>query len=184
MLSEGSAHYGAKTYRYDAAGRRTRMTWRDGFFVVYDYNVTGEMTQIRERNGTTDDPVTSGVGVLATFGYDSRGRRISLTRGNGTTTTYAYDDASRLSQLVLNPAGTASDLSVTFAYNPASQIVSNTRSNDAYSFAPAAGATSSTINGLNQVTAHGTGSVTYDGRGNIASEGGRTFGYSSENLLT
>jgi len=68
--------------------------------------------------------------------------------------------------------------------NPAAQIVSNTRSNEAYSFAPSAGATSSTVNGLNQLSLHGGASVTHDARGNITAEGGRTFGYSSENLLT
>ncbi|MEA3015410.1 MAG: hypothetical protein QOI38_132 [Sphingomonadales bacterium] len=182
VLSEGSSGYGAKTYRYDAAGRRTRMTWRDSFFVVYDYNVTGEMTQIRERNGSTDDPVTSGAGVLATFGYDSRGRRISLTRGNGAVTTYAYDNASRLSELVQNPDGTARDLSVTFAYNPSSQIVSSTRSNE--SFATLAPTTASaTVNGRNQLTNTGGLTVSHDARGNIDALGSVGFTYTAENRL-
>jgi RHS repeat-associated protein len=164
---------------WDLAGRRTRITHPGGtYYVDQDYLVTGEMITIRENGATT------GLGVIAAFAYDSLGRRISLTRGNGTTTTYAYDNASRLSQLVQNPLGTAQDLTLGFAYNPASQIVSNTRSNDAYTFTPAAGTTSSTVNGLNQLTLHGGASVTHDARGNITAEGGRTFGYSSENLLT
>ncbi|MEA3015888.1 MAG: hypothetical protein QOI38_610 [Sphingomonadales bacterium] len=182
VLSEGSSGYGAKTYRYDAAGRRTRMTWRDGFFVVYDYNVTGEMTQIRERSGTTDDPVTSGVGVLATFGYDSRGRRISLTRGNGATTTYSYDNASRLTELVQNPYGTANDLTLGFAYNPASQIVSSSRSNETFATLVPTTA-SATVNGLNQLTNTGGLTVSHDARGNIDALGSVTFTYTAENRL-
>ena len=170
---------GTVASEWDLAGRRTRITHPGGtYFVDQDYLVTGEMSAIRE-NGAT-----SGLGVIATFAYDSRGRRISLTRGNGAVTTYAYDNASRLSQLVQNPGGTAQDLTLGFAYNPANQIVSNSRSNEAYSVSPSAATTASTVNGLNQLTLHGGASVTHDARGNITAEGGRTFGYSSENLLT
>jgi YD repeat-containing protein len=59
----------------DLAGRRTRITHPDGFFVQQDYLITGEMTRIRERDGTGNVPVESGVGVLATYGYDQLGRR-------------------------------------------------------------------------------------------------------------
>ena len=137
---------GSVTSTWDLAGRRTRITHPGGtYYVDQEYLVTGEMTAIRENGAST------GLGVIAAFAYDSLGRRISLTRGNGTTASYSYDNASRLSQLVQNPLGTAQDLTLGFTYNPASQIVSNTRSNDAYTFTPAAGATSSTVNGLNQL---------------------------------
>ena len=54
---------------YDLAGRRTRLTWPDSFYVDYDHLVTGEVSAVRE-NGAT-----SGVGVLATYAYDDLGRR-------------------------------------------------------------------------------------------------------------
>jgi len=50
------------------------------------------------------------------------GHRVSLTRGNGAVTSYSYDNVSRLSQLVHNPAGTSYDLTIDLSYNPASQI--------------------------------------------------------------
>lgn len=71
------------TNAFDLAGRRTRITHPDGFYVDQDYLVTGDVSYIRE-NGAT-----SGVGVLAAFAYDDLGRRVSLTRGNGTVTGYA-----------------------------------------------------------------------------------------------
>ncbi|NWG52968.1 MAG: hypothetical protein HXY28_04550 [Hydrogenophilaceae bacterium] len=43
----------------DAASRRTRITWPEAFYAVYDYDVVGAITAIRE-NGAT-----SGAGVLA-----------------------------------------------------------------------------------------------------------------------
>ena len=105
-------------------------------------------------------------------------------RGNGTVTTYSYDAASRLSQLVQDVGGTAQDLTLGFAYTPAGQIAANTRSNEAYSVAPVVGTASSAVDGRNRLTQHAGAAPTYDNRGNLATEGGRTFNYSSENLLT
>ncbi len=54
QISEQS-NWTTRTSQYDLTGRRTRLTWGDGFFVSYDYNVTGEVTAIRE-NGTARRP--------------------------------------------------------------------------------------------------------------------------------
>ena len=57
-----------------------------------------------------ENGATSGIGVLATFGYDQLGRRETLTLGNGDVTSYRYDAVSRLDRLTLDLAGTASAL--------------------------------------------------------------------------
>ena len=171
---------GTVASEYDPAGRRTRIVYPDGFFVDQDHLVTGELARIRE-NGAT-----SGIGVLATFGYDDQGRRTSLTRGNGTVTSYGYDAVSRLAALGQDLAGTAHDLTLGFAYNPASQIAAHTRSNDAYAWlGHGGGTTASAANGLNQIAVHGGVALGHDARGNLTSDPtiGRTYGYSSENLL-
>jgi RHS repeat-associated protein len=170
---------GTMSSQYDLAGRRTRLTWPDGVFVDQDHNLTGEVTAIRE-NGAT-----SGVGLLATFTYDALGRRTLLTRGNGTTTGYGYDPVSRLAPLTHDLAGTGADVTLGFAYNPASQIFSNARSNDAYGWrGQVAGSTASTANGLNQLTASGASSRVHDAKGNMTFDGATHFAYSSQNLLT
>jgi len=171
LTKDDHVAFGAKTFDYDLAGRRTRMTWRDGFYVDYDYFVTGETAYIRE-NGAT-----SGVGVLATFGYDDLGRRTSLLRGNDTSTTYTPDPVSRLSALANTfPADTSKNLSLGFSYNAASQIVQNVRGNDLYSWTGhGSGNTASTVNGLNQLTAVGALTPAYDTKGNMA-VGGRCAG--------
>jgi YD repeat-containing protein len=46
-----------------------------------------------------ENGASSGVGVLATHAYDPLGRRLSLTRGNSSSTAYQYDGASRLTSL-------------------------------------------------------------------------------------
>ena len=124
--------------------------------------------------------------MLAIYGYDDLGRRTSLARGNGTTTGYQYDPVSRLSQMIHNLGGsaTAHDLTLGFAYNPASQIVSVSRSNDLYAWTRhGSGTTSTTANGRNQL-ASWNAPLTYDSKGNLTSDGTNGFAYSSENLLT
>jgi YD repeat-containing protein len=122
LLAENSNWYGSVRSQYDAAGRRWKLIWPDGFFVTYEHLVTGETAAIREY----------GSALLAGFGYDGLGRRTSLIRGNGTSTTYAYDPASRLAALTQELAGAGGDLALGLGYNPASQIVSESRSNELY----------------------------------------------------
>ena len=173
---------GSATSAYDLAGRRTQLTYPgSGLYVNTDYLVTGEPTAIRE-NGAT-----SGVGVLATYAYDNLGNRTGVTFGNGAAQAFTYDAVSRLASLTNDLSGTTNDLSVTFAYNPASQIASTVRTGDAYAYtAMGNGSTAFTQNGLNQQITIGGSSATWDARGNLTAEpqSGKTYGYSSENLLT
>ncbi len=163
---------------YDLAGNRVSTVWPDSFYVTYDRLVTGEVSAVRE-NGAT-----SGIGVLATYGYDDLGNRTGIARGNGTTTSYGVDPVSRLTSLTHDLASTVNDLSLGFAYNPASQIASITRSNDSYAWTGSANVDRAyAINGLNQMTNVGSGVVGYDVRGNLTSTGNNSYTYSSENLL-
>ena len=174
IVSNGSNWYGTARSQYDLGGRRTRLTHRDGFFVAYEYLTTGETTAIRENGGL----------ALATFGYDDLERRTSLTRGNGTVTSYAYDPVSRLRSLTQDVGGADKDLSLGFGYNPASQIASATRSNDGYSFTEQANGTTATrANGLNQLAHLNATPFTYDGRSNMTHNGVRAFGYTAENRV-
>jgi len=178
-LTSATSPLGTVSYQYDLAGHRTRVTWPDSFYVAYDYDLTGAMTAARE-NGAT-----SGAGLLATFAYDDLGRRTSLTRGNGVVTSYGYDAVSRLASLSLDLAGTANDQSWSFSWNPASQAVSRTRTNSLYDFpTPAAGVTSNTANGLNQLATVAGVPMSYDPRGNLSGDGAKSYGYSVDNLLT
>jgi YD repeat-containing protein len=126
----------------------------------------------------------SGVGALAAFAYDDLGRRISLTRGNGTVTSYAYDAASRLSSLGHDLAGAAQDLTLGFGYNPAGQIVGATRSNDLYAWTGhGSGSTSTPADGLNRIAAVGSGIPAYDARQHDRGRPRQDFGFDSENRI-
>jgi hypothetical protein len=108
-----------------------------------------------------------------------------ITRGNGAVTNYHYDAVSRLDQLVQNLNGTANDVTFGYSYNPAGEIVSSTRSNDAYSFTGHANANIvDSVNGLNQVPNSGGASVVHgDGRGNITAIGATGYAYTTEDRL-
>lgn len=172
--------FGTITRTFDLAGRLTRTTWWDGFFIDYDRLVTGDLATVRE-NGAT-----SGVGVLASFAYDAIGGRTGVTRGNGTTTAYTYDNVERLSSLSHDLGGSTNDVSTTFSYNPADQIASQTRSNDLYAWTGhGSGSTASVANGLNQLAAVGGAATAHDTRGNLTLDptSGKSYGYTAENML-
>jgi len=176
--TSASGPLGTNVYQYDAAGRRIRLTYPDAFYVTYDYDVTGNVTAIRE-NGAA-----SGIGVLGVYGYDDLGRRTSLTRGNGTVTNYTFDPVSRLASLAHDVAGTTRDITLTLSYSPSSQLSAVTRSNDAYAWNGHYNVDRPyTANGLNQLTAAGATALGYDTRGNLTTSGTNTLSYSSENLL-
>lgn len=173
-----SGPLGTMQSMWDLAGRRIRLTWPDTAYIVYDRMVTGEVSAIRE-NGAA-----SGVGVLATYGYNDLGRRSSTTRGNSTSTIYGYDAISRLNSLSHDLYSTPWDVTWSLSYNPASQLSSVTRSNEGYAYSSAAaGSRTATTNGLNQATALGSMGLGYDAKGNITSIGSNAYTYSSENLL-
>ncbi len=173
---------GTASYTYDAAGRRTQLTYPGtGLFVNTDYLVTGEVTKVRENGATT------GVGVLATYTYDNLGNRLSTTFGNGAVQAFTFDPVSRLSQLTNDLSGTTNDLTATFAYSPASQIASTVRTGDTYAWTGHGnGSTAFVQNGLNQQTNIGGAAAAWDTKGNLVTEPqtAKTYGYSSENLLT
>ena len=181
QITATSGPLGTVSSSYDAAGRRTSMIYPGGALTVtYDYDVTGNVTAIRE-NGAT-----SGVGVLAAYAYDDLGRRTSVTFGNGSVQSFGYDAVSRLSTLTndLGGAATAQDLTQAFSYNPASQIASVTRSNDAYAWAAHYNVDRGYVaDGLNRIMNVGSTAFAYDGRGNLTSDGANSFTYTAENLL-
>ncbi|MFN3818962.1 RHS repeat-associated core domain-containing protein [Blastomonas sp.] len=178
QLTETSAWLGTTSWTYDLAGRMTRQTWDDYFYVTYDHLLTGEVSHIRETGAT------SGVGVLGIYAYDDLGRRISLTRGNGTVTGYSYDPVPRLTALIHDLAGTAHDVGFSYGHNPAGQMISSTRDNDAYAWTQHYNVNRSyTANGLNQYSAVAGLSPSYDARGNLTSTGSGSYTYTVDNML-
>jgi RHS repeat-associated protein len=170
---------------WDAAGRRTNVTWPDLYSVSYWYNTAGDLAWISDSTGSN----------LAAMGYDDLGRRTWIVREPalsdpnwyGATTWFGYDAASRLSSFRhdLGGTGTTYDIAVWLARNPAGQLTNLSRDNAVYAWTPSASATTNyTANGLNQYTAVGGATVANDARGNMTSDGAQTYAYDFDNRLT
>jgi RHS repeat-associated protein len=143
---EGSYGKGKLTRLNDATGQTT-----------YQYNAAGELTQ----------QVNSVVGVTyaTSWGYDSAGRRTSMTYPNGLTLNYGYDSYGRLANVTSNLGGTWATVVDSLLYQPA------TDSNYAWRFG----------NGLARLVTQDT-----DGRiTQLASPGvhGLSFGYTTTNTI-
>jgi RHS repeat-associated protein len=165
------------TFGYDAAGNRTRLTFPDSIAFEYDFDSLNRMWKIRENGANT------GPGVLATITWDPLSRRDFSTRGNGTSTDYGYDAASRLNALTQDLALTAKDLSRSFTHNTAGQIRTRNSVGTTYDWiAPTANKTY-VSDGLNRYSAVSGTTFDYDANGNLTSDGTRAFTYDIENRL-
>lgn len=164
------------TYLYDADGNRTRVTFPDGNYVSYSYDGLDRPSLIQRNNTAT----------LASYDYNAAGQRSGFSNGTGgaITTSYGYDGIGRLASLTNTPVVAGYANQYTFGYNPASQITSLTRSNDAFAFTGTYNVNRAyTANGLNQYTAAGSAAFTYDLNGNLTSDGTNSYTYDIENRL-
>ncbi|WP_422058504.1 RHS repeat-associated core domain-containing protein [Sphingomonas sp.] len=158
-------------YEWDAGGNRTRVTHPDGVYFTSTYDGLDRLTAILE-GGTTQ---------VAAISYDSQGRRSGSTRGS-VVSSYGYDGLSRLNSLTDNLAGTANDVTLSFTHNPASQIVTRGRSNDAYRFTGYVNVDRTyAVNGLNQYTTAGSATFCHDANGNLTLDGASAYKYDVEN---
>jgi len=86
-------------YRYDAAGRRTGLTYPDGRQAGWAYDGAGRAVALTETDGGTWTATRNGAGALrglalpngerAGWAYDAAGRPISTTLVSGTTTVFS-----------------------------------------------------------------------------------------------
>ncbi|HEX5182039.1 MAG TPA: RHS repeat-associated core domain-containing protein [Allosphingosinicella sp.] len=161
---------------YDADGNRTQLQGDGGYSANFDYDGLDRMS----------DAVVAGT-RLASISYDQLGRKGSLGEGFGasySTTSYAYDGASRLQTMTHDLAGTINDQVLGFSYNPASQMVSRTRSNSGWEYTEQVqGSKNYAVNGLNQYLTAGPNVYSYDANGNLKSDGINTYVYDAENRL-
>ncbi|MBN8809642.1 MAG: RHS repeat-associated core domain-containing protein [Sphingomonas sp.] len=164
------------SYQYDADGNRTSMTFPDGVVFRYQYDSMDRFTYADTASGL----------YLAGMGYRPEGTINYKSLGYNAATYPQYDGIDRLTTLnnAFNGGGGANDVTATFAYNPANQIVTGTRNNNAYAFTGYVSLSRSYVaNGLNQYTSAGPASFAYDANGNLTGDGTSTYTYDVENRL-
>lgn len=164
------------SYLYDAAGNRSRITHPDSAYFTYAYDGLNRLTLTQESGSTS----LVGVSYAAHGGLIAR----SGEAGAAGVTDLQYDGLQRPSVIAHNLPGSSGDVSWSFGRNPASQLTSVTRDNDAYAWTGAVSVTRAyAVNGLNQYTAAGSASFTYDANGNLTSDGTNAYVYDVENRL-
>ena len=166
------------THSYDAASNRTRIQHPDASATWFD-TVYDAMNRASTASWTKSSVTTP----FLTIGYDDRGRRSSIQR-KVAKTVYTYQADDELLTLKQDFNGATDDVTSTFTYNPAGQLKSDTRDNDAYAW-PGAVALDRpyTVNGLNQYTAAGGTNFTYDANGNLVTDNVNSYVYDAENRL-
>jgi RHS repeat-associated protein len=123
--------------------------------------------------------------VLINYGYDTHGRPKTQTTAGGATTTLGYDSISRVNQINHNFNGSARDLTLGFAYNPAGQLVEQNVNNGHFVHLGQTGQMGAySVNGLNQYTIIDGAIINHDANGNLKSDGVNTYTYDVENRLT
>jgi RHS repeat-associated protein len=138
--------------------------------VTYQYDVASRLIQVAQGSLT--------VGI----GYDAAGRRTSLTYPNGTSTTYSYDNANRLTAITHNgPSGLIESLN--YVYDAAGNRIGLTRTNGTASLLPNAVASAS-YDAANEQTQFSGATLTYDQNGNLTNDGTNTYTWDARNRLT
>jgi RHS repeat-associated protein len=167
----------AITSIYNLDNLRTRAT-PDGQAFTYDYDTRDRLAGVYEGIGTgtaLDGYIYNADDTLAT----------RLEGGSSGAANYSYDGIGRL--LVQGdtfPSYPGSNVSWNFNLSQASQIIGETRTNDAYAFTAILTANRNyNVNGLNQYNAAGTASFCYDANGNLTADGTSVYKYDVENRL-
>lgn len=161
-------------YQYDGNGNKTQLTYPDGKTFTYQYDGLNRSTNIK------DDSNYSVTNAL----YDAAGYFQQRSRAGSAVTYASYDSMGRLDGLTHDLANTSNDLTMTYGYNPASQLARLDISNSAYQYNQLQDSESYQVNGLNQYTEVANLGFGYDANGNLTSDGHSTYTYDVENRLT
>jgi RHS repeat-associated protein len=140
--------------------------------VSYQYDAAGRLTGVQQG------------GQNVALNYDATGRRTGLTLPNGVQTSYTYDPASRLQQILHAKAGNPLE-DIRYQNDASGNRTSYTRN---ASHPPLPSELNATFNAANQMLSLNDKMFQYDLNGNLTSEtspaGVKTYTWDARNRLT
>jgi RHS repeat-associated protein len=136
--------------------------------ITYSYDNASRLSSIVQGASTVS------------FGYDSNGRRTSMTLPNGVVATLSYDAASQLTQMVYQ-GGSQGTQNLIYTYDLAGRRV-GVSGTLASTQLPAA-VSAASYNANNQLTQWGSTPMTYDANGSALSDGMNTYVWDARNRL-
>jgi RHS repeat-associated protein len=163
-------------YTYDVAGNRTsiRHAWDNAIF-SYDYSAGGQFNRIRDPGSLT----------LVDYNYNTKGELTQAMKYlSAPDQSWTYDPIGRMASTTIDSPTNTFDVTWSYTRNPASQIRSETQTNDSYrwnAFQPVN--RTYTTNGLNQYTGVSGQGYCYDANGNLTADGEYVYLYDVENRL-
>lgn len=180
------------TYEYDANDNRTSMRWYHPDLSTiakradYSYDALNRMTGIAfgDWGGANQGSVN--------YQYDTLGRRTKVTRGNGTSTDYAYENDGDLDWMRHLFQGGASATSangswvgIDYAYDKSGRVTFTSATDSRIMGALPTVGTYGAANNLNQVAnVPGRAAMTWSDAGNLKTDGkGTTFIHDGRNRL-
>jgi RHS repeat-associated protein len=104
------------SFTYDAFLRREKLIDETGWMLQYAYNNQGRLESVRDARGVS----------IISFGYDKVGRLATEEKLNGTSTTYTYDLAGQLIDIVNRRPNGAISTRFTYTYDELGRPVSQT----------------------------------------------------------
>jgi RHS repeat-associated protein len=163
------------SYTYDSDGNRNRLTWPDAAYLTAAFDGLDRISNIKDASSTS----------MVDWTYNNRGLPASIERsGTPPRQDAAYDAVGRLGSLAIVNGPASNQVTWTYSRNAASQIIAETRSNDAYAWSGYFNVVRNySTNGLNQYTAAGAAAFCYDANGNLTADGASVYLYDVENRL-
>jgi RHS repeat-associated protein len=179
-------------YGYDANDNRTSMHWYQSDLTTiakradYGYDALNRMKDISfgDWGGANQGSVN--------YQYDTLGRRTKVTRGNGTSTDYAYENDSDLDWMRHLFQGGASAtaangnwVGIDYAYDKSGRVTLTSATDSRIMGALPTVGTYGAANNLNQVAnVPGRAAMTWSDAGNLKTDGkGTTFTHDGRNRL-
>jgi RHS repeat-associated protein len=104
------------SFSYDAGGRRSQMVDQDDFATNYSYDSVGRLKQLTDKDGKN----------IVSYSYNALGQLTREDNGNGTYTTYAYDDAGQALSIVNYKPDNSINSRSDYTYNQLGQRTSLT----------------------------------------------------------
>ena len=89
-------------WEYDTWNRVSRIKYPDEEIVKYHYNRGGELHAMTSSKPDASGNLVAQKDIISQLGYDKFGQRTYLRYGNGTETTYKYEDANEKRRRLVN----------------------------------------------------------------------------------
>ena len=162
-------------YGYDAAGHRVSMKFPDAKEFTYSYSSGGQFDQLRGPNNE----------LLAEYDYNAVGDLSRIERhSTAPDQDWSYDPIRRLASTGWSNGPATLNVGWSFTRNPSGQILTETQTNDAYSWnAHGTVSRNYAVNGQNQYTNVDGKTYCHDANGNLVYDGQYGYTYDVENRL-